>query len=530
MEAAMASRTFRHIAFFVTIALLMLAVAIVGAQDATATAEAGTAGGGGTLRVAVSTPPGTLDPALQTDDSEIALNRAIYDYLIEVLPDSTIGPNLASDWTISSDGLTYTFNLVKGATFQDGSAFTSADVVWTFNRLIKQKSQALNLLGDFSISAPDDNSVVFTLKAPNADFLYGVGARQALIVKNGQDTPDVIGDNGELTNFNGTGPFKLQSFDPGSRAVLVRNDKYWKAGAPKLDELDFVYMDDQQAQVDALQSGQVDFVFRIPATIYGSLSGKSGITALNQPSDLHAVIRVRTDAGSIGEDVRVRQALKYATDRDALNKQVEQGNAVVGNNDPISPVFTQYYDSTIQTQAYDPKKACDLLTQAGKNPLAITLYYPQDTLDFNDLAPVLEQMWNSTGCINVTLQNLSASQYYDDNYENNWLKAQVAITNWSAQPSPQSELAQAFTSTGAYNESHWSNADLDKLIEQASQTSDTAARKAIYQQIAALFADQGPIIIPYFEPLYGATSAKVSGLMMAPFPGLTDYRSVSVSS
>jgi len=242
------------------------------------------------------------------------------------------------------------------------------------------------------------------------------------------------------------------------------------------------------------------------------------------------VIRVRADAGSLGEDVRVRQALKYATDRDSLNETAAQGNGVVGNNDPIAPVFTQYYDDTIATQAYDPAKACELLTEAGKNPLDVTLYYPQDTLDFNDLAPALEQQWSSTGCINVTLQNLTGSQYYDDNYENNWLKAQVAITNWSAQPSPQSELAQAFSSTGAYNESHWSNADLDKLIEQASQTSDTAARKAIYQQIAALFADQGPIIIPYFEPLYGATSSKVSGLTMAPFPGLTDYRDVSVSS
>ncbi len=519
----MASRTFRHIAFFVTIALLALGVAVVGAQDATA-------GGGGTLRVAVSTPPGTLDPALQTDDSEIALNRAIYDYLVEVLPDSTIGPNLATEWTISEDGLTYTFTLAEGVTFQDGSAFSSADVVWTFNRLISQSSQALNLLGEFTVAAPDEKTVTFTLTTPNADFLYGVGARQAVILKDGQDTPNVIGDDGSLTNFNGTGPFKLQSFDPGARAVLVRNETYWKAGAPKLDELDFVYIDDQQAQVDALQSGQVDFAFRIPTTIYASLEGKDRITAISQASDLHAVIRVRADAGALGEDVRVRQALKYATDRDSLNETAAQGNGIVGNNDPIAPVFSQYYDDTIATQPYDPAKACELLTEAGKNPLDVTLYYPQDTLDFNDLAPALEQMWSSTGCINVTLQNLPGSQYYDDAYENNWLKAQVAITNWSAQPSPQGELVQAFSSTGAYNESHWSNADLDALIAQASQTADVAARKAIYQQVAALFADQGPIIIPYFEPLYGATSSAVSGLTMAPFPGLTDYRDVSVSS
>ena len=511
-------RTFRYIAFLVTVAILLLAVSIAGAQ------------GGGTLRVGVNAPPGTLDPALQSDDSEIALNRAIYDYLIEVLPDSTIGPNLASDWTVSEDGLTYTFNLVDGVTFHDGSPFSSADVVWSFERLKTTESQALNLLGDFTIEAPDESTVVFTLTTPNADFLYGVGARQALILKDGQNTPNVIGDDGALTNFNGTGPFVLQSYDPGSRAVLTRNESYWQEGAPLLDGLEFVYMDDQQAQVDALQSGQVDFVFRIPQTIVASLEGNEAVTVLNQPSDIHAVIRVRADAGSLGENVLVRQALKYATDRNLLNELVAQSNGLVGNNDPIAPVFTDYYDDTIETQPYDPAMACDLLTEAGMNPLEFTLYYPQDTLDFNDLAPALEQMWNSTGCITVTLGNLPSSQYYDDSFENNWLAAQVAITNWSAQPSPQSELAQAFTTDGAYNESHWSNADLDALIAQASQTADVATRKEIYSQIAAIFAEEGPIIIPYFQPLYGATSAGVTGLTMNSFPGLTDFRTVSVGS
>ena len=109
-------RTFRYVAFFVTISLLTLAVAGVGAQD------------GGVLRVGVNAPV-VLDPALHTNDPETALNRAIYDYLVEVLPDASIGANLASDWTISDDGLTYTFTLVQGVTFHDGKPFTSADVV-----------------------------------------------------------------------------------------------------------------------------------------------------------------------------------------------------------------------------------------------------------------------------------------------------------------------------------------------------------------------------------------------------------------
>ena len=496
-------------------ALLLLVFSTVSAQ------------GGGTLRVGVNAPV-VLDPALHSADTEIALNRAIYDYLVEVLPDSSIGPNLATDWTVSDDGLTYTFNLVQGVTFHDGSAFSSADVVWTFNRLKELQSPAVNLLGDFEVSAPDENTVVFTLASVNADFLFGVGARQALIVQDGQDAPNVIGADGSLTSFNGTGPFVLQSFDPGVSAVLVRNENYWQEGAPVLDELDFVYMDDQSAQVDALLGGQVDFIFRLRSEDVARLEGNADITVLQESTSLHGVIRLRTDEGSLGEDVRVRQALKYATDREALNELVAEGRGTVGNNDPIAPVFSQYYDDSIENQTYDPAMACQLLTDAGQNPLTTTLFYPI-ALDFEALATVLQQQWAETGCINVELQGVTENLYYDSSNPDNWLGAQLGITGWSAQPTPQTELVQAFTIDGIYNETHWSDEELDALINEASQTPDTDARSAIYAQISQIFLERGPIIIPYFQPTVGAASVSVEGVELAPFPGLTDYRTASMS-
>lgn len=512
--------TFRHLALFV-IVVLLLGIAVVPtvlAQD------------GGVLRVGVNAPV-VLDPALHSADSEIAFNRSIYDYLVEVLPDSSVGANLATDWTISEDGLTYTFNLAQGVTFHDGSPFTSADVVWTFNRLKNQGSPALNLLGDFEITAPDASTVVFTLSQVNADFLLGVAARQALIIQDGQDTPNIIaeGDN-PYVNFNGTGPFMLQSFDPGASAVLMANPNYWKDGEPKLSELDFVYIDEQVAQVDALLGGQVDFIFRIPNDQLARLDGSSDVTVIQKSTSLHGVLRVRADAGSLGEDVRVRQALKYATDRAALNDLVAEGNGTVGNNDPIAPAYGDYYDSSIANQPYDPAMACQLLTDAGKNPLVATLYYPEHALDFDNLAPVLQQQWAATGCINVDLQPVPENLYYDSSNPNNWLAADLGITGWSAQPSPQTELTSAFTIDGIYNESHWADEELDGLINQASQTPDVEARKAIYAQISQIFLERGPIIIPYFQPTVGAIRNSVEGLELAPFPGLTDYREVSVSS
>src|SRR5262249_14712075 len=149
----------------------------------------------------------------------------IYDYLVEALPDRTIAPNLATDWKISDDGLTYTFNLQQGVKFHDGSDFTSKDVVFTFNRLKTLKSPALNILGDFDVSAPDDKSVVFTLKSPNADFLYGVSNRFALILKDGTDKPNVVAEGDKpYASFNGTGPFTVTSFDTAAgKAVLTKN-------------------------------------------------------------------------------------------------------------------------------------------------------------------------------------------------------------------------------------------------------------------------------------------------------------------
>src|SRR3990172_5840871 len=138
-----------------------LTILILFAVSMMASAQAG-----GVLRVGMVAPE-NLDPATGSNDPEILFNRAIYDYLVEVRPDGTLAPNLASDWEISDDGLTYTFTLVEGVQFHDGSDFTSADVVFSFNRLKAVESSALGLLGEFDVVADGDYTVVFTLDALN---------------------------------------------------------------------------------------------------------------------------------------------------------------------------------------------------------------------------------------------------------------------------------------------------------------------------------------------------------------------------
>lgn len=484
--------------------------------------------GGGVLRIGVVTPQ-VLDPSQGSNDSEVLFNRSIYDYLVEALPDRTIAPNLAKDWTISEDGLTYTFNLQDGPKFHDGSAFTSADVVYTFNRLISLKSPALNILGEFEVSAPDPLTVVFTLKTPNADFLYGVSNRFALILKDGTENPNVIGEgDNPYASFNGTGPFILTTYDAAAgKAVLTRNENYWREGQPHLDGIEFVFIDDPATQVQALRGGQVDFIYKISPDQVAELQGDSSVSVIQKATNQHPVIRLRTDEGP-GADVKVRQAFKLATDREQLNELVLDGQGIIGNNDPIGPSFGAFYDSTLTNPGYDPEAAKQLLADAGY-PDGITLTLQTiNVLGYDQLATVLQQQWEAAG-IHVDIQVNEEGFYYSDDNPNNWLKAELGITGWSDQPTAQSYLVQAYKTGGVYNETRWSDPDLDKLIDQAGVTTDEAERAKLYNQISDIFNERGPIIVPWFASIFAATSTKVQGLDLAPFPGLTDLRTVSVS-
>lgn len=481
---------------------------------------------GGILRVGVNAPA-TLDPALHANDSETAFNRAIYDYLIDILPDTSVQPNLAASWEISEDGLTYTFTLQEGVTFQDGSPFTSADVVFTFNRLKEVESPALGLLGEFEVSASDDQTVAFTLSEVNADFLYGVGSRWALVLKDGSTTPNVLGEGDtEFANFVGTGPFVLTEYSPENRAVFTRNENYWREDEPKLAGLEFIYINDTVAQVDALLSGELDFIFRIPNTQFSRIDGVDGISVIQRPTAQHPIIRLRTDVGP-GTEENVRLAFKYATDRQGLSDLLTEGRGIVANNDPIGPVYGQFYDDSIENPPYDPVEACRLLDEAGyPDGLQMTLYAP-DAFEYPDMAAVLQQQW-AEGCINVDIQVREEALYYDVSTPENYFDVELGITGWGSRPIPQQFLQEAYIAGAPYNETRWEDEELTALVNEARITTDLAARQELYSQISQIFASRGPLVVPYFAPLIGAASSSVEGLDMNPYPGLTDYRTVSL--
>lgn len=504
------------------------------------------------LRVGLEEPV-NLDPASGSNDPEVLLNRHIYDYLIELLPDGTFAPSLAQSWDISDDGLTYTLDLVQNAKFHDGKPFTSADVVFTFNRLVEKGSSVVGLLGQkqvdtdsdgnpvlgptWTVDAPDDYTVVFTLEKPNADFIYGLAHRFAAILPEGQETPDVLGDDGSLANFNGTGPFKLESFRPGEGATLVANDDYW-AGRPSLDRIELIFINDTESQVNAILNNEVDFIFKVPNDSLPRLRSDDNLTVATIASNVHPVIRLRSDPGHLGEDLRVRQAFKHATDRELLNIDTLDGLGIVANNDPIGPVYGPLYNPQ-PGLAYDPQLSCDLLAEyAAENPDNpwVTLdgdtprleveFHVADAFEYPVLAEFMQQQWEE-GCIYVTLSVEPANIYYADG---GWMDVELGLTGWGDRATPQEYLNVAYTTGAIYNESHWSNPRLDELAAEASQTSNLEERAKLYNEISQIFEEDGPIIIPFFRPVSSAYRNTVQGLEVNSFPGLTNLSHVTIGS
>jgi peptide/nickel transport system substrate-binding protein len=483
--------------------------------EASPTPEQAAAATGGVLKVAMQ-PIVQTDPAFISSDPEVLVANTVYDYLVDVTVDNTIAPRLARDWQISDDGLTYVFTLADGVTFHDGTPMTAEDVVWTFNRL-RDPELGLPTADLYSniadIQASGDLEVTFTLEETNPFFLFDLSDNHALVMK--ADTQDP-------NDFNGTGPFVVSEYIPEDRLVVKANPNYFINGQPKLAEIDFIFFNDQTAQVEALRGGQVDLVMVISTDSFISLQDTPGLQMLQVATNGFDLVRLRADQEP-GNDPRVIQALKLATDRQAIFDLVLQGFGEIGRDSPIGPMYKQYYTEDTPLPERNVDQAKQLLSDAGYGDgLDLTMHVP-DTGNRPNLATVLKQQWAEAG-VNVELAIEPESVYYGDN---GWLEVNLGITGWGSRPYPQFYLDVMLKCDAKWNEAHYCNPDLDQLITEAGTTLDEQTRVQDYHEIQRILIEEGPIIIPYFFAQLGAINDQFQGFEMKPFPGRSDFRPVT---
>lgn len=468
----------------------------------------------GTLRVAMQ-PIVNTDPIAISSDSEVLIANHVYDYLVDVDYLSNPTPRLATSWAVSDDGLTYTFTLAEDAIWHDGSAFSAEDVVWTFDRLrTTEGTPTFDLYSNIaSIEATADLEVTFTLTNPNPFFLYDLSDNHALVLKAGTTDAD--------SSFNGTGPFIVTNYSPEDRIEMVANENYFIAGEPHLAGLEVIFFNDDAAAIEALRGGQIDLALRMPTALFESLQEEPGIVTTAIPTNGFDLIRLRSDRAP-GNDPRVIQALKLATDREAILNVVQQGYGAVGNDSPIGPLYDAYYDKTAVPPARDIEAAKALLAEAGyADGLQLTLHTP-DTGGRPDLATVLKEQWAEAG-VEVEISVEPESVYYGDD---GWLEVDLGITGWGSRPYPQFYLDVMLVTGAKWNESHFADADFDALATVAGSTLDEAERIQAYADIQKLLIERGPVIIPYYFAQFGAMSDQFEGLNLKAFAGRTDFRTL----
>ncbi|MFO7323922.1 MAG: ABC transporter substrate-binding protein [Chloroflexota bacterium] len=332
----------------------------------------------------------SLDPARGYTQTTGIINRVTYETLV-TFPDedaSEILPLLATDWTISDDGLTYTFNLREGVTFANGDPLTAEDVVFSVNRLkYVQGSPSFLTAGIADVTADDESTVTFTLSAPNPAFLANL-ANNAFSITNaeqvraagGTDAEDAASTDAAESFLNstsaGTGPYILEAWDPQVQTVLVRNENYW-GEQPYFDRIIITNIPEAAAQKAALESGEIDLALDLTSDQMVGMDQNPDIAISRGPGNIVHFLLMNANAEQCGPtaDPRVQNAIRAALDYEGYIE-------LWGGITPASPMaygmFTAYGPEHAPSRDLDAARA--LLEEAGYGDgLDLTLEYPNFT-------------------------------------------------------------------------------------------------------------------------------------------------------
>jgi len=306
---------------------------------------------GGTLKVSHSTRIATLNVLSLSGPAEYPVIDMAYSGLTRIGPDSQPMPDLAESWEGSADATEFTFNLREGVTFHDGSPATASDVVATYEAILDpdipaSAASVLNMID--SVEAIDDLTVKFSLNAPFADFPTSTAHANARIMSE----EALAGDHLKLnTVVNGTGPFKMESYDSARITRLVRNDDYFIEGKPYLDAVEMHLFPDLAAETTNFLSGDIDVMLLVQQADYERIASSPGINALRVPSGRYVNVVMRFDQEPFN-DLKVREALAYAIDRQLLVDLVLEGLGRAAHDNILSPEFKYRIDTPEKT--YDP--------------------------------------------------------------------------------------------------------------------------------------------------------------------------------
>ena len=428
--------------------------------------------------VAVDADVDTLHPTDFSTTVELGVLNQIYDTLLYYSPDGTKDPEprIAESYEISDDGLDYTFHLRDDVTFHDGTPVTADDVVFSIELYKASEYQGSQISMLSSVEATDEHTVVCHLDAPYSPFLQGICSPMIASKAYYESSEDDF-----VNNPIGTGPYKFVSRAKGSNIKLEANEDYYR-GAPEIKEVTFEVIPDSSTKAIALQTGEVNFA-EIDSATKPQLEANPAITIAEVPTSAFSYIAMNTEKEPFN-DVKVRQAINYAIDRDNLVAVCYDGEAEVNSNICAKERFG-YSDDQFQ-YTYDPEKAKELLAEAGiETPYDLGEILVAEK--YSNLATVIQNDLKAVG-LDVTISVKEFNSYISDLQNGSY---GITALNMTLEGDTQT-LEMAFTSDyiGIANNARYSDEEMDKLFEQARTETDNDKRAEIFNVIFTKAQDE----------------------------------------
>jgi peptide/nickel transport system substrate-binding protein len=532
--------------------------ASTGASESPSAAASAAIKEGGTLVVAIPGDIKRTDSALVDDSNSSYVFTNVMEGLVGLEPGSTnkIKDVLAESHELSADGLTYTFKLRTGVKFHDGTDFNADAVVYNFNRWLNFPTALQDysyyagaVLGGYgkdsnivSVTAPDATTVVIKLKQANTSFLlsqtlpqFGIASPAALKLGKADNTVTDVSKipyaQGGTPALVGTGPFKWEKWVKGAEIDITKNPDYWdKAGVAHLDRVVFKPIADETAILNGLQAGDIDLAQKVSPVDTSTLKSDPRFVVVDRGEScnlFHLGInqdyaghtpKPSTDAAPL-DNLKIRQAVMYAIDRQSLIDNFYAGQAVLADN--WMPPATQYFKKE-NLPTYDPAKAKSLIAESGipANKLVIDFWYPSDVTRpyLPDPKGIFQSIQNNLEAVGFTIQPHTATwspTYLDDEYAGKYEMWEIGWTcDWAGPDNFLKTALFGYVSGKPSTEFDYKNDDLNKTMNDALAATDTTTAQQLWEKAQDLIAADLPSI-----PIVNSTPPAVEQSYVKGFVG-----------
>ncbi len=463
---------------------------------------------GGELRVALTGEPDVLDPATSSIYTGAQVYEGIFSKLIDVDPSGGFVPDLAASWK-QDNAKTWTFKLVDNATFHNGEKFTSADVVYTFKRILDPKTASAyaGLYDQIdSVEAINPTTAVFHLKQPFGPFLTNLATNGEIVNQKAIESGD------PARKPVGTGPFEFVDWVQGDHITVKKNPSYFKKDKPHVDSVVFKFLANDQSRIDALSAGEIDWADAVPLQQVSSLSKDPRFTYVtSKTAGIPDFLAMNTTKAPFN-DVKVRQAFALAVDRSEIKKVAYLGTGEDGLEE-VPTGSAWYDDQNVFASKPDIAKAKSLLADAGyANGLKVEYLGLSQYPELLKTGQVLREQLKKIG-VDMTIKAVEVSVWYNQFSSKDY---QLTSAYQERTIDPDNFYSLVIKSGGPVNTTGYSNPAVDSLIAKAAGSNDQSARKHDYQQIRGIVTEQAPLVFTHYETINYLMNKNVTGSSITP--------------